>query len=212
MGKWAIYKISCLNNEVKDFYIGCSTVYKKRRKQHLKSVVRLDSNSQFVHYFIHSNGGWDEWTIDVIDNCKKVKTRECLFNLERRYIERYQPSLNMTITSIENRSDSSKDYLFNNFLSKRSIIRKCYKIHDSDIKLTSKKEKINKLSLELFNNFSNKKSNEHVRTFSLKTLLPFAQSYLIYKYENVLLRYFEDYINKLFKTKDKRDINCVCSV
>ena len=95
--RWAIYRISSKLDSIDDTYIGCTQNFTKRRRQHISNSRHPTDISQYVHFFINENGGISMWNINIIDNCKKIKTRQELFNLERRYIELYQPTLNCTI-------------------------------------------------------------------------------------------------------------------
>lgn len=126
MKKWVIYQISCKIDTIKDTYIGCSTDYYKRKKQHENNSRKLTDNSQYVHYFINENGGTSLWNISIIDNCKNIKTRQELFNREKEYIKLYQPTLNRTITELSKELSERSDYhnynQYNRFLRTFDLI------------------------------------------------------------------------------------------
>ena len=85
MTKWAIYRIRSRLESIHDTYIGCSADYYKRKKEHIRNSRKVN-NAQFVHYFINNNGGNSMWYFEIIDNCKKIKTKAELFKLETEYI------------------------------------------------------------------------------------------------------------------------------
>jgi hypothetical protein len=63
--KGFIYKLCCLDVNVKDIYIGSSTNFKERRKGHKKRCnnEKQKSYNIYVYKFIRDNGGWDNWTM-----------------------------------------------------------------------------------------------------------------------------------------------------
>ena len=95
--RWAIYRISSKLDSIDETYIGCTQNFARRKKEHINNSRHPTDFSQFVHFFINEHGGISMWDINIIDNCKKIKTRQELLSLERRYIELYQPTLNRTI-------------------------------------------------------------------------------------------------------------------
>jgi hypothetical protein len=68
--KGLIYKICCLDVNIKDIYIGSSINMKARRNKHkhdCSSINRKNYNNK-VYTFIRNNGGWNNWRIVVIKN------------------------------------------------------------------------------------------------------------------------------------------------
>ena len=124
MVSWAIYRISSKLDSIDETYIGCTQNFTRRKKEHINNSRHPTDISQFVHFFINEHGGISMWDINIIDNCKKIKTRQELFSLERKYIELYQPTLNQTI--INDFSNKFPNYKF--YIRKIELIDKILEI------------------------------------------------------------------------------------
>ena len=61
--KAVIYKIYCLDESIKDCYVGLTTDFIRRKYSH-------KTNSQLknlrLYNFIRENGGWDNWKMEII--------------------------------------------------------------------------------------------------------------------------------------------------
>jgi len=77
----------------KNIYIGHSTNFKQRKKDHKKCVLNPERNSSCVYDFIRENGGWDCWDMFKVEDypCKDVYEAK---NRERYWIKELKPSLN----------------------------------------------------------------------------------------------------------------------
>jgi hypothetical protein len=78
--KGLIYKLVCVNSEIKDIYIGSTTKFVKRKAEH-KSVCNNTNDKNhniYVYDFIRNNGGWENWRMELIDYFP------CKTNLELR--------------------------------------------------------------------------------------------------------------------------------
>jgi hypothetical protein len=67
-GKGFIYKLRCLDPEIKNIYVGSSTNKSQRKKTHKTGCTdpkRKDYNLP-VYQFIRAHGGWDNWEMVVI--------------------------------------------------------------------------------------------------------------------------------------------------
>ena len=60
-----IYMISCKDESVSDKYIGQTRDFEVRRTYHMKDCS--SDKQQYVHRFIHTHGGWDNWNIIIIE-------------------------------------------------------------------------------------------------------------------------------------------------
>lgn len=63
--KGIIYKIKCLDRNIKDIYVGSTTNFVSRKTQH-KNTCNNPNNrdyNYFVYEFIREHGGWDNWTM-----------------------------------------------------------------------------------------------------------------------------------------------------
>ena len=85
-----VYKISCLNNEVKEFYIGSTKDLKDRISKH-NNFYKNNYNWK-VYKFIRENGGINNWEIIPIEiyECEMTKPqlnsqRALGRDIERKY-------------------------------------------------------------------------------------------------------------------------------
>ncbi len=78
--KGFIYKICCLDSNVKECYVGCSTDFKSRKRQHkLRCCDEKNSKHHYkVYQFIRANGGWDNWRMIILHDfpCKSKRELE----------------------------------------------------------------------------------------------------------------------------------------
>ncbi len=93
-----IYTIKCLDNNIKDFYIGSTTNFKQRKNKHYSNCYN-ENNKEFnkkLYKFIRNNGGWDNFTMHKMMeiNCDDKKE---LYKIEGQMIKYYKPSLNKKI-------------------------------------------------------------------------------------------------------------------
>ena len=124
---WAIYRIYCLDKDSHDSYIGCSTQFENRCKTHRRHVKKLFENvesntAQYVHYNIAEQGGFDNWDIQIIHNCRNIKTRKELLELESMYIDKYKPTLNVVGNSKNYKYMYTQSYFYNVRLHIEEII------------------------------------------------------------------------------------------
>jgi len=91
MSDIVIYKIICKDINIKDFYIGHTTNFSKRKIQHKSSYNK--GNNMLVYQFIRNNGGWENWDIILIESCKCEKFSDAC-KIEKKYIEDLKATLN----------------------------------------------------------------------------------------------------------------------
>lgn len=89
-----IYKISCKDDTIKDFYIGSTKDYHRRKIQH-KSACKLEDQTP-LYIYIRDNKGFANWYIEEIHNfsCNSKLEKE---QIERKWIETLKPVLNKVI-------------------------------------------------------------------------------------------------------------------
>jgi len=86
-----VYRLQCLDKEVKEFYIGSTKNYRKRRNQHKCEFNR--DNKYNVYKFIRENGGWENWEMIELHNTDKI-TEIQRIELEQIYMNLLKPELN----------------------------------------------------------------------------------------------------------------------
>ena len=95
-----IYKICCKDLTIQDIYIGSTTNFKQRKRQH-KNCCTKEGNSHYnvnVYKFIRDNGGWENWDMILIKNVN-CESRLELNKIERECYEEYKPTLNNQVPS-----------------------------------------------------------------------------------------------------------------
>jgi len=80
-----IYKIVCNDLNVTDLYVGHTTNFTNRKRQHKENCIhpQLKKYSFKVYQIIRNNGGWENWTMIEIDKFP------CNYLNEASYRERY---------------------------------------------------------------------------------------------------------------------------
>ena len=115
-----IYKIYCKDENVKDFYVGATCNFIRRKSYHKISCFNkneLMKNNIPLYCFIRLNGGWDNWKMEKIErvNCRDKKHRN---HVEAKYIKELGANLNDRVPQdIEeglNKQEWNKEYRENN--------------------------------------------------------------------------------------------------
>ena len=124
--KTVIYKLCCKDVNITDIYVGHTTNFNERIKDHYFHCNKKKSKQHFnyVYYFIRENGGWDNWEmIKLYDHPCNTKKEACIE--ERKCFDKLGAKLNTTkpyesveekkenmkkISKKYNHSDKSKEY------------------------------------------------------------------------------------------------------
>jgi len=116
-----IYKLCCKDTDITDIYIGSTTNFRHRKYEH-KSCCNSINNKKHnykVYQFIREHGGWENWTMILIENVNCNAKLE-LHQKERYYIEKLKPSLNQQLPSrtqeelLEYQKEHNKEYRIKN--------------------------------------------------------------------------------------------------
>ena len=126
-----IYKISCVDENITDFYIGSTFDFEGRKLRHKAAIKTRQSP---VYKFIRNNGGYDNFKFDLLESFDMVDKNE-LHRCERIYIKAQKPSLNYNIPL-----RSSKEYYKDNH-EKICEYKKQYFIDNKESILAKKKVK-----------------------------------------------------------------------
>jgi len=95
-----MYKIVCNDLNITDSYVGHTTNFKSRKIEHKYSCNKEDNKSYNckVYQFIRANGGWDNWSMIMIEEYNGNNKLEIL-KREREIIEELKSTLNFEIPS-----------------------------------------------------------------------------------------------------------------
>lgn len=88
-----LYKIS-YNNII--YYIGSTTNFNVRRNSHKKCCnnSKYKDYNQPLYVFIRANGGWNSWSMEIIENFPCKNKNELLIK-ETYWYDMYAPQLNI---------------------------------------------------------------------------------------------------------------------
>ena len=105
-----IYKICCLDTSIKQVYIGSTTNFDQRKKQHKGHCNNSKSKAYNlnVYKFIREHGGWENFDMVLIEYYP-CETKLELEREERKVLEQQDLTLNMRVPS-----RSQKEYVINN--------------------------------------------------------------------------------------------------
>ena len=91
-----IYKITCKDPSINELYVGHTTDFVKRKYQHKEACNNTTMYNCKLYKVIRENGGWDNWTMEMITffKCKN------LYEAKQKE-QQYFISLNATLNSVE---------------------------------------------------------------------------------------------------------------
>jgi len=97
--KGVVYKLRCLDETIKDIYVGSSMNINHRIDRHKTACnnPNVKGYNYKVYKFIRSNGGYDAWTYDILEECEVENKKDLVLNYERKYILELDPQLNMRV-------------------------------------------------------------------------------------------------------------------
>ena len=96
--KGLIYKLCCKDANLMDIYIGSTTNFKQRKRDHKRRCINENcyGYNGKVYQCIRENGGWDNWDMIQIKTVNATDRRH-LETEERLVIEELKPTLNSCI-------------------------------------------------------------------------------------------------------------------
>jgi len=95
MEKYTIYQITCINEEVKETYIGSTVNLKNRIRVHKSDCNNPNSvrHNLKVYKFIRNNGGWKNFKFVILET-KECKDEYESYVIEQSYITDLKSELN----------------------------------------------------------------------------------------------------------------------
>ena len=145
-----VYKICCLDTEIKGCYVGSTTNFRRRKNNH-KSICNNEKSKDYnlyVYRFIRDTGGWENWDVVILEEVCCENKKE-LIQKEREWIERLEASLNMCIPN-RSKKERMKEYREKNKEHIKEQKKKYYEKNKDKIKelYEKNKEKINEKKKE----------------------------------------------------------------
>ena len=97
--KTIIYKIVCKDVNIKDCYVGSTTHFTNRKRQHKNIAINDTVKSHYyVYVFINQNGGWDNFDMIEVEKYNALDHNDAL-KRERYWLEELKATLNAKIPS-----------------------------------------------------------------------------------------------------------------
>ena len=132
--KTIMYKIVCNDLKINDCYVGHTTNWIKRKSSH-KERCKCSNNKNYnlkVYKIIRENGGWDNWTMIMIEeyNCKDKREAE---KRERELYEILDAKLNGKVPM------RTQEEINNPYTTYKDTYKKYAETHRDDILLKKKK-------------------------------------------------------------------------
>ena len=107
-----IYKIYCLDENIKDCYIGSTNDLTKRKYAHKKSCNSINcvGHNSKVYKFIRANGGWENFDFMILEQFENKMTKKDLEKIEGQYIINLNSKLNERIPTGLNLKEYHNEY------------------------------------------------------------------------------------------------------
>jgi len=156
-----IYKIVCLDPTITDVYVGSTTDFYSRSRNHKSNCYNQNKESYNykIYTTIRANGGWENWKMIQIEDCPCDNYGHQL-ERERYWYDILKPSLNIQSplqTKEENKKYQSEYYKTEKYKEYRREYYKDYYvkkkekiIQDGKDYYIKNKEKINKKNKEYY--------------------------------------------------------------
>jgi len=150
--KSLIYKIVCNDTNIKNVYIGSTTNFTNRKRQHKCSC---NTETTPLYKFIRENGGWDNFDMILVDYVP-CETKLELHKIEREYIEKIQPALNhnSAYTGLT-QEEYFKEYYEDNKETLKNYQKEYRKYNKEEI---NKKRREEKITCDICNTFITKQN------------------------------------------------------
>jgi len=139
--KTFIYKLCCKDINVKDIYVGHTTDYKSRKKNH-KTCCNNPNNkkhNQYKYQFIRDNGCYDNWDMIIIKTYPCNNKREAEAEENRIMIELGSTlNSNKSYITEEQKKEDRKEYYE---LNKEELNKKMKEYREKNKEILSEKSK-----------------------------------------------------------------------
>lgn len=135
-----IYKISCKDPKIKNYYIGSTNNYKRRVRQHVYCSKNIFDNHNNLYDFIRNNGSINNFQFEMLLKVEVNKKKD-LHEIEKQFIKNSNMKNDLLNKYIPNRTQ--KEYYYDNY----EIIKEKRIIHYNK----NKKEILSKKSSIMIN-------------------------------------------------------------
>ena len=129
------YKISCRDDNIKSSYIGHTTNFTQRMKDHKKAIDNVNHRNYhlLVYKTIRDNSGWDNWKMQEIHS-QICSSRTVARQVEQDFINQLKPDMNyaLSVRTPEQKLEYSKQYIIEN-ADKKKETDKQYQLKNAEI-------------------------------------------------------------------------------
>ena len=128
-----IYKITCKDISCQEMYIGYTTNFTQRKYAHKKKCLyeKTKNNEPKLYKVIRENGGWDNWTMDIISCCicttqyEAIKKQEEYILLLHATLNSFtNPIFDNMVSDISNDIQGSYDNISSIYIKKTSCLNR----------------------------------------------------------------------------------------
>ena len=121
--KACVYRL--VHNHI-TYYVGSTTNMRLRKSQH-KHNCNIENNEHYnlkLCQFIRENGGWENWSMILVEEYPNCKSPDELRMYERHHYDIYRPSINTKKphASIEERKEYLREYMIEKDKDKISCV------------------------------------------------------------------------------------------
>lgn len=142
--KTLIYKIECNDTDKNIIYVGSTTNFKKRKYQHKTNCeTKNKSYNFFIYQQIRDNGGWNNFTMSIVEEYKDCENRTQQFEREQYWYNIIKPTMNSQKPSItkEEQKTYCKEWINNNKEHYKELKKEYYETNKDKYKEYNKTEK-----------------------------------------------------------------------
>jgi len=157
--KSLIYKLCCKDVNINEIYVGSTTNLIKRKYKHKYDCNNINSKSynHYVYRFVRENGGFQNWSMIIIENYPCENKRE-LEKRERYWLEQLDATLNSikpftTEEEIKEQVKECKKKYYENNKEKQKEYQKNYQKNYKEI---------NKDKIKEYNKLINEKNKKEI--------------------------------------------------
>jgi len=145
INNYVFYKFTCLNDNIKNCYIGSTANLKNRKIKH-KSACNNENDKAYnynVYKMIRENGGWNNWSMIVIEEIQDLTLTQARMKEEEHRIK-LKADMNScsAYLSDEARIERDKEYRKKNYeKNKEKEIKQAKQYRNEHIEASRQREK-----------------------------------------------------------------------
>jgi len=178
----SMYKICPKNKDLNYCYIGHTTCFNDRKKQHIKNTTNQDDKKHYhlKHYeTIRNNGGWDEWEMSEIEHYKCKSKLEARIR-EQELIEEYGANLNSLKAYV---TEEEKAQTKKNITEKYRIENKA-KIREQEKAYKQEHKEVIAEQMKKYREENKEKLKEQTKEYRIKNKEKYDEQQKIYREKN----------------------------